>query len=114
MANYNQNTKIKGALRQIARYMPNREIALERARDWQNHGVRGGAMYFCAKHKQKKSFLRKDIQVDHIDPVEPIDRKVTDWNEHIKRLFCEVSNLQVLCKPCHLIKSIEENANRTY
>lgn len=66
--------------------------------------------YKCAKCKE--SFVAKDIQVDHILPVVP-PSGFTTWDDFIKRLFCPAKELQVLCKPCHAIKTKKENAART-
>jgi 5-methylcytosine-specific restriction endonuclease McrA len=46
-------------------------------------------------------FPIKKIQVDHIIPI----GKCASWDEFIEKLFCEKDNLQVLCIPCHKIKS---------
>jgi hypothetical protein len=50
----------------------------------------------------------KNIFVDHIEPI--IDPAVgfTTWDECIDRMFCDSSNLQLLCKVCHSVKSQEE------
>jgi 5-methylcytosine-specific restriction endonuclease McrA len=49
-------------------------------------------------------FTQKDVQVDHKEPIGSCDT----WDEFIDRLFCEAKNLQVLCKPCHKIKTKKE------
>lgn len=43
-------------------------------------------------------FEKKGIKVDHIIPVGPPKE---DWTGYITRLFCDESNLQVLCNYCH-------------
>jgi hypothetical protein len=48
----------------------------------------------------KQLFSSKQVQVDHIKEV----GKFVDWNSFIRRLFCSISNLQVLCVKCHLEK----------
>lgn len=50
----------------------------------------------------------KNVYVDHIIPI--IDPAVgfTTWDECIERMFCDSSNLQLLCKKCHSEKSQEE------
>jgi len=49
--------------------------------------------------------------VDHIEPAVPVTGW-TDWNTYIERLFCEIDNLQLLCKSCHDSKSAEEREER--
>ena len=110
MTNYNQNSKIRGALRQVARYMPEKKECLTNAIHPTEKGVRGGALITC--NHCGLCFPIKEIQVDHIKPVIPVDREIKDWNEYIERLFCSVKNLQCLCKPCHLIKSNDEKNKR--
>lgn len=50
----------------------------------------------------------KNIFIDHIIPI--IDPAVgfTTWDECIERMFCDSSNLQLLCGDCHKVKSVEE------
>lgn len=52
----------------------------------------------------------KNVLVDHIEPI--IDPAVgfTTWDECIDRMFCEGTNLQVLCYDCHKIKTDTEKA----
>lgn len=68
-------------------------------------GVQGGKRYICAKCK--KVYIAYSVQVDHIEPVIPFNWAKRDIPiEHfIKRVYCDPSNLQVLCKPCHLDKT---------
>lgn len=51
----------------------------------------------------------KNIFVDHIEPIVNPDKGFTTWDDFIEGLFCELENLQVLCKSCHDIKTKEEN-----
>lgn len=55
---------------------------------------------YCAGH-----FKSDQVQVDHIDA---IGRFNGCWNEYIARMFCDVANLQVLCKGCHNKKSTKD------
>ena len=65
-------------------------------------------MYKCASCLGV--FGPKEISVDHIVPVVPLDDGIYDWNDYINGLFVETNKLQVLCNPCHDIKtSIEDN-----
>ena len=51
---------------------------------------------------------KKNIHVDHIEPV--IDPAVgwVSWDSTVDKLFCELDNLQALCTDCHDIKTQEE------
>ena len=46
--------------------------------------------------------------VDHIKPIVDPDVGFTTWDDVIAMMFCEKSNLQVLCHSCQTTKSIEE------
>lgn len=54
------------------------------------------------------------VVVDHIIPVVPLDSALEfmDANTLIDRVWCEENNLQTCCKPCHNIKSRNENKLR--
>lgn len=54
------------------------------------------------------------MQVDHIQPLIPLDKSLEDmsWDEVMDRLWCEPSNLSVVCLPCHKQKSKQENKER--
>lgn len=94
-------------LRRMSYRTPLRAAALSAAR------VKRGK-YKCAKCGNV--FGRKQIAVDHVDPVVDPKTGFVDWNQYIKRLFCAVDKLQILCNngktSCHKIKSKEENAER--
>ena len=64
--------------------------------------------YTCAACNQ--AFPAKDVQVDHIAPVIDPEVGFVGWDPVIDAIFCEADNLQVLCKPCHDIKSASEKA----
>lgn len=82
---------IRSALRKIWLWSAERKECLKLAK------VKKGK-YRC--NNCKKLFGLKEVQVDHIDPI----GKFIDWNTLIERMFCPVSNLQCLCKPCHKAK----------
>lgn len=75
-------------------------------------GVRGGRKYICASCK--KSFVKKDTQLDHKEPVIEIGKSSSDytWYELVSRVFCDIDNLEVLCKNCHNKKSAKEAEER--
>ncbi len=63
----------------------------------------------CSKlHKDK------DVHVDHRDPVTSLYTSTNDLTieGYISRVYCNLHNLQVLCKPCHAEKTKTENKIR--
>lgn len=62
--------------------------------------------YRCAACKEE--FTQKDVEVDHTIPI----GKDKTWDEFVDGLFCEIANLQVLCKPCHKVKSLKEKKSK--
>ena len=107
---WNEKAKIRGALRQLARQWPLKQAVLMEAVHPTEMGVRGGKQYIC--NKCGLCYPAKEVQVDHIQPVVPTDREIETWDEYIERLFCDIKNLQVLCKECHRIKSTDEAHDR--
>jgi hypothetical protein len=70
----------------------------------------GPGQYLC---NQCKAILKyKDIYADHIIPVTPPETGFIDFNELYSRTFCDIDNIQGLCKPCHKSKTLAENALR--
>ncbi len=51
-------------------------------------------------------------EIDHVDPVKPLDGRHCTLDEIASRIFTTPDNLMVLCDPCHRIKSLAENALR--
>lgn len=77
--------------------------------------------YRCAHCQQLFSdkIGQRDIAVDHIEPVIPVDHELKHSLDWIFRLFCSTTNLQVLCNykgerdgtpSCHAIKTKKERA----
>ena len=67
-----------------------------------------GAEAKGAKNKKGMPF----IQVDHNDPVIPLDREIDSWDEFIERLYCDASNLKRVCSVCHHKKTKHERLVR--
>ena len=59
--------------------------------------------YKCAHCKENHK--AENIQVDHIEMVGPF---TGSWDDYIGRLFCDKSNLQILCAECHNVKTNED------
>lgn len=100
---------IKSALRTASSRWPPKFEALKEAFAGVKENKKTGRQ---AKHYKCNScfgeFPSSEVQVDHIQPVIDPFKGFISWDEVIKRMFCSVSNFQVLCKPCHLIKSNAE------
>jgi hypothetical protein len=75
-------------------------------------GIRGGKMVKCDVCGKDSPMYTSEV--DHIDPVTPvmISGKVMSFSMLFERTFCDVSNLQILCKVCHKIKSKSEMGDR--
>lgn len=56
-------------------------------------------------------FPAKDMQVDHREPVIPLEG-FDSWDNVISRLYCESDKLDAVCRDCHKRKSKEENKIR--
>jgi len=65
--------------------------------------------------KRREAFFRdkvcvkcgssKDLELDHINPSTKISHCVWSWSE--PRRLAELAKCQVLCHPCHVVKSVE-------
>lgn len=102
MTNKDQALIMK-ALRDYSRMWPAKAEAVRAATT--KRGYRKCAM--C-----KKEFHHAETQVDHVEPVIKPETGFTTWDEYINRLFVETKGWQVLCKPCHRVKTNAENERR--
>lgn len=61
-------------------------------------------------------FKKEDTQCDHTTPVVPVQipAKHMSWDVMLEERLCvdSIQDLQILCKPCHKVKSVAENAER--
>ncbi len=83
---------IKAHLRKIWRWSPQRRACLQAT-----------VCAICGKKAGK-------LLADHIEPVIEPRIGFEGWDIYIERMFN--GKLQALCKPCHSIKTKEENAVR--
>lgn len=102
--NKNKYAIAKAALRRVSSYWWAMSEAMNRAKV-----ARG--LWECAMCKEH--FKKHEVQKDHISPVVSTNGEKNDMNIYIETLFCEPENIQILCKPCHLIKSGIEVQLRT-
>ena len=111
------DAKFKGwivsLLRRGTMRYPPRNDALRAAKTDKKINVKTGRMaqhYKCTGCNEE--FTAKGVVVDHIEPVIPVGIGFTTWDEYIKRMFCSIEKLQVLCGSCHDVKSKEERRQR--
>jgi len=94
---------IRSGLRQKSRYWkPITECKQKSRRKYNGLNKRQKFEYQC--NQCKNWFAEKNINVDHIIPAGSLNC-AQDLPGFVERLFCEVDNLQCLCKNCHDIKS---------
>lgn len=92
-------SSIRNALRNLSRWWkPVAEARKLARRPYTGNLPKQKWEYKCAKCK--KHFIETEIHVDHIIEAGSL-RCAEDLPGFVERLFCEVDNLRVLCKPCH-------------
>lgn len=97
---------IRSTLRQKSRWWkPISQCKQEARRKYNGPNKRQKWEYQCNEYKNW--FPDKQINVDHIKPAGSLN-SANDLPGFIERLFCEVDNLQVLCKEHHDIKTLKE------
>jgi 5-methylcytosine-specific restriction endonuclease McrA len=70
-------------------------------------------LYECATCKGK--FRSGEYAIDHIIPLVSVKEGYTTWDEVINNLFCDKEGFQILCHPCHNLKSgLEDSLRASY
>lgn len=118
---------IKGGIRRVFRQSIEMRTVLQNARvelppkilKDGSSGKKNQVRYTCAICKGL--FSQKDVAVDHIEPVIPLNKTEEEMtiDDMAYRIWCDIDNLQVVCDmtlkqnggipSCHLAKSLEEN-----
>ena len=98
---------IRGALRRAAQRYPVKFQVKEAARRPKPKGKAGRHRFEYKCADCKKWFADKETEVDHIEGAGSL-KEYDDLPGFCERLFCEPDNLQVLCKPCHRLKTNAE------
>ena len=104
---------VTSALRAASRRWPPKYKALKEAFAGRKVNAKTGKLamhYTCAACN--KLYVATDVQVDHIKPVVDPKKGFVSWDIYINRMFCEIEDLQVMCKPCHKIKTDQEKLER--
>ena len=109
-------TFIISALRQSTFKWKPRQIAYTAAKVQTGTFSTGRPKYSWKCAKCEGLFKSKEICVDHIEPVVPLDGYISemdfDLNEYVVRMFCAAEGFQVLCGPCHDEKTRSEDKLR--
>lgn len=99
---------IRSALRQKSRWWkPITQAKMEARRPYKGVNKRQKFEYLCASCN--KYYPEKKINVDHICPAGSL-KSAQDLPDFVERLFCEQTNLQVLCEACHNVKTQQEKS----
>lgn len=64
----------------------------------------GGKCVYCGGHK--------DLQFDHIDPSTKSFTILSRYYYKLDTILEELKKCQLLCKPCHKLKTIQEDSHR--
>jgi 5-methylcytosine-specific restriction endonuclease McrA len=104
-------SRIRSTLRRLSMQMPSaREAKLKVRRAYTGPNPRQRFEYKCAQCGDW--FPEKGVQVDHTVPAGSM-KTFEDVGPFARRLlFCKVTDLEVLCKKDHQIKSNRERAER--
>lgn len=102
-------TKIRAALRGGFLRYATRGQALQNAKHAKPPEEEGRhRVVFECNHCEGR-FKSADVQVDHIVQAGSLT-KYSDLPGFVERLYCEADGLQVLCKPCHKLKTAADRA----
>ena len=97
---------IRSALRQKSRWWkPISECKAAGKRRYAGPNKRQKFEYEC--FECKGFFPDKTIAIDHIEPAGSLNN-ADDLPGFVSRLFCEIDNLQILCKSCHDAKTVKD------
>lgn len=99
---------IRSALRQaFQRYPVKQKVLVDNRRDVK--GKRHKHEYECAECLEW--YQRKEVEVDHIVGAGSLN-DYSDLPGFVKRLYCEPEDMQILCIPCHQIKTNSERKRK--
>lgn len=113
-SNPKERNLLKGAIRRVFSRSDLRKEVIAKSRiEWSDPSrPRVTKWSRCSSCGQPTATYQ--MEIDHVQPLVPLDKKLEDmtWNEVVDRTWCDILNLQPVCKPCHKAKSKIENAER--
>lgn len=118
MANKNITPKernlLKGAIRRVFSRSELRKRVLATADIEHIEATRPRVKKWSRCTECKKPTPKYLMQVDHVDPIVPIETTLEDmsWDTVIDRAWCDDKNLNPMCKDCHKAKTKLEQQQR--
>ncbi len=106
---------IKGAIRRVFGRSDLRRQIIQNNIIPNRHDAKRKQVKFWVKCQDCGEFEAKsNVQVDHVEPVVPINSSFENMtlDDLVNRMWCHESKLQLLCKPCHTVKTKSENKER--
>ncbi len=99
---------IKGNLRRVTQKWAPIQQTLADAREQRGFYRCAGCGELVPATIKDGRLRKKNVHVDHIEPI--IDPNIgwVSWDSCINRMFCEKPNLQLLCTACHDVKTKQE------
>jgi hypothetical protein len=94
------------------RWIPRTNALIAARRPYKGSNPRQKWEYFCKICSCW--FTAKDVVVDHHPKPAGSILKVEDISSFTENLFCNSSNLRVLCVPCHSIHTLSESHGLTF
>jgi 5-methylcytosine-specific restriction endonuclease McrA len=114
---WNEEAAIRGAMRRVFSRSPViREVLFKVRREVPrfnkdgSRAKRDAVQYLCNICGEYAGSTQ--VAVDHIEPVISIIDGFVNWDTFKDRLFCDASNLQVVCDSCHNEKTQKERIRR--
>jgi 5-methylcytosine-specific restriction endonuclease McrA len=102
---------IRSALRAATMRYPAKQKYLNRACRTAPANMR--AKYVCDCELCGEVVGKSKAEVDHINPAGSL-RSYEDLPGFVERLFCGFDNFQILCPPCHEIKTLADRKGITF
>ena len=122
---FNQEMAIRGANRRLFARSPIVQQKLDESRQefprYKKDGTRAKKNWVKRQCEVCHEWVSSaSISIDHVDPVVPPNGFPADFdiwdriNLFLRRLWCDISNLQRICDPCHDKKTQGERIARLY
>lgn len=103
----NRKTFCIATLRRASYRWPPRNEARNKAKVGRNQ-------YICAECGPNIKYGKKDTQLDHINPIIPVETGWQGLDMFAERLLCEAEGFQLLCRMHHDLKTSHEKELRKY